>query len=70
MIDDAVGELCNMIAGGWKSRLGAPASVCHISVPAVTRSTAREGLHNDPPTTRRFYVFNGSVLEVALAISE
>jgi len=26
LIEDAVGELCNMIAGGWKSKLGALAS--------------------------------------------
>ena len=24
MVDDAIGELCNMIAGGWKSKLASP----------------------------------------------
>jgi chemotaxis protein CheX len=69
MIDDAVGELCNMIAGGWKSRLEAPASVCHLSVPMVSRGAAPEKLPHNAITTRRFYAFNGSVLEVTLALS-
>ncbi|MEO6816007.1 MAG: chemotaxis protein CheX, partial [Edaphobacter sp.] len=37
MVDDAIGELCNMIAGGWKSKLEHPQASCLISVPAVTR---------------------------------
>jgi chemotaxis protein CheX len=68
MIDDAVGELCNMVAGGWKSRLGAQASACHLSVPAVSRGLAPERRHN-ATTTRRFYAFNEEVLEVALALN-
>ena len=28
MVDDAIGELCNMIAGGWKSKLASPDSNC------------------------------------------
>lgn len=38
LIEDAVGELCNMIMGGVKGRLG-PKGVCGISVPEVTRLT-------------------------------
>jgi chemotaxis protein CheX len=67
MLDDAVGELCNMIAGGWKSRLGPPASVCRLSVPTVSRSRSTNRPHTT--TTRRFYTFNGSVFEVALALN-
>jgi chemotaxis protein CheX len=33
MVADAVGELCNMIAGGWKKRLGAPAWQADLSLP-------------------------------------
>jgi chemotaxis protein CheX len=70
MIDDAVGELCNMIAGGWKSRLAAPASVCHLSMPQVSRAGNAETLPHavhEVHTTHRFYGFNdNSVLEVAL----
>src|SRR5713226_6661660 len=37
MADDAIGELCNMIAGGWKSKLTSPEAECLISSPKVTR---------------------------------
>ena len=78
MIDDAVGEMCNMIAGGWKSKLEAHASACNLSVPAVSRSHACETPHPRThetvpvaaPTARRFYAFDGSVLEVTLALAK
>jgi chemotaxis protein CheX len=34
-IGDAVGEICNMIAGGWKNRIPALASACALSPPTV-----------------------------------
>jgi chemotaxis protein CheX len=34
-ICDAVGELCNMIAGGWKNRIPLLASACSLSIPTV-----------------------------------
>jgi chemotaxis protein CheX len=68
MIDDAVGELCNMIAGGWKSRLSAHASACNLSVPHITRTQAPESL-NAGRITRKFYAFEGSVLEVAMGLN-
>jgi chemotaxis protein CheX len=76
MIDDAVGELCNMIAGGWKSRLETPASACDLSVSAVRRGYAREDLPDGINTVRRFYALGGlgkldsPVLEVTLALTE
>lgn len=66
MIEDAVGELCNMIAGGWKSRLGSGSAVCQLSVPAVSRNHGRP--EEELAGNRRFYQFNGSVLEVELTI--
>jgi len=69
MIDDAMGELCNMIAGGWKSALDASGAMCHISVPTVSRSYPTQTPHDTAITTRRFYSFNGSPLEVALTIT-
>ncbi len=33
MVIDAVGELCNMIAGGWKRRLGPEAEGLVLSLP-------------------------------------
>jgi chemotaxis protein CheX len=32
-ICDAIGELCNMLAGGWKDRLPNLSADCHISIP-------------------------------------
>jgi chemotaxis protein CheX len=37
LIEDAVGELCNMITGGIKSRLGVRAGACTMSLPKVAR---------------------------------
>jgi chemotaxis protein CheX len=34
-ICDAVGEICNMIAGGWKNRIPALASACALSPPTI-----------------------------------
>jgi len=67
MIDDAVGELCNMIAGGWKSRFGMDAK-CQISVPTVSRLPADEDPGKDGGVMRRFYGFDGDALEVAMAL--
>jgi chemotaxis protein CheX len=66
MIDDAVGELCNMIAGGWKSRLDAPASVCTLSMPSVSRGPAQNTLEHC--AARRSYGFDGAVVEVTLEL--
>jgi chemotaxis protein CheX len=67
MVDDAIGELCNMIAGGWKSKLGSPEASCLISVPAVTR----DGLLGYQPQFgtkfSRNYSFQGNVFGIVLA---
>jgi chemotaxis protein CheX len=34
-VQDAIGELCNMLAGGWKSRIPELSSHCGLSVPAI-----------------------------------
>jgi chemotaxis protein CheX len=67
MVDDAIGELCNMIAGGWKNKLPSDVTPCLISVPAVTR----EGLDGYQTQFRtkfsRNYSFQGNVFGVVLA---
>ncbi|MEO6804981.1 MAG: chemotaxis protein CheX [Edaphobacter sp.] len=67
MVDDAIGELCNMIAGGWKSKHTSPGSNCTISIPAVTR----QGLEGYQPQFgtkfSRNYSFQGNVFGVVLA---
>ncbi|MEG9435339.1 chemotaxis protein CheX [Edaphobacter sp. HDX4] len=62
---DAIGELCNMIAGGWKSKLGSEEARCTISPPTV--SAHSEGL--DPKTEvgfLRFYRFEDHVFGVQM----
>jgi chemotaxis protein CheX len=70
MIEDAVGELCNMIAGGWKSKLGTAASASGLSVPAISRSRApdRIPLNGGSLGMRRTYAFDNSPFTVSLAI--
>jgi chemotaxis protein CheX len=75
MIGDAVGELCNMIAGGWKTRLGPPAWGADLSVPTVFREPARDP--SDQPDhgklfahkvmVRRAYTFDDSSFVVSLS---
>lgn len=35
MVKDAIGEICNMLAGSWKGRIPELAAHCGLSVPAV-----------------------------------
>jgi chemotaxis protein CheX len=62
MIEDAVGELCNMIAGGWKIKLGALDSACRLSTPILSRATTRWPDTRD--AMRRTYAFDDSVFHV------
>jgi len=66
MVDDAIGELCNMIAGGWKNKLEHPQAGCLISVPAVTRE-GLVGLEGKFGTKfSRTYSFQGNVFGIML----
>ena len=67
MVDDAVGELCNMIAGGWKSKLNPSSAVCLISVPAITRDPVLNLASHPGITYNRCYAFQGNVFGVSLA---
>ena len=67
MVDDAVGELCNMIAGGWKSKLDPSSPVCLISVPAITRDPVLDLASHLGVIYNRCYVFQGNVFGVSLA---
>jgi chemotaxis protein CheX len=67
MIEDAIGELCNMIAGGWKSKLGSDEATCAISPPTISTqvTTGRDGISGRG--FRRFYCFEGHVFGVHMA---
>jgi chemotaxis protein CheX len=74
MVGDAVGELCNMIAGGWKTRLGPPAWGADLSVPAISRQLPRDpsNAQVDAQSTagaaivRRAYTFEDASFVVSL----
>jgi len=66
MVKDAIGEVCNMVAGGWKGKHAAFASGCMLSTPAVVTGTNYQ-LHMQQQEFRidRTYHFE----EYALSIS-
>jgi len=66
-LDDAVGELCNMLAGGWKDRLPMLAEKCLLAPPTVI-SGRNYKLHWTSPTAKmsRCYGFDGQVLMLTI----
>jgi chemotaxis protein CheX len=42
MVKDAVGEVCNMVAGAWKGKLPELASACMLSTPTVVTGSSYE----------------------------
>jgi chemotaxis protein CheX len=64
MVIDAVGELCNMIAGGWKRRLGPQAEGLILSLPLPCGAPS----HSAPAAhhIRRAYEFDNSRFVVNL----
>lgn len=60
-VKDAVGEICNMIAGAWKGRLPALSSECMLSTPTIISGTNYQ-IHNQRLEFRleQFYGFEDS----------
>jgi chemotaxis protein CheX len=70
MLDDAVGELCNMIAGRWKSSLSAAAK-CQLSVPTLSRTGHRTPPNNEGAISlQQFYAFGDSVFDLILSLRQ
>ncbi len=72
ILDDAIGELCNIVAGGWKSRLPAGAQLCELSVPEIRRRTPGQPPREIRPDRReltRRYEFDGHQFSVTLSFS-
>ena len=66
-VKDAIGEICNMLAGAWKGRVPELAAHCGLSVPAVI--TGRDyRLHVQSPEFRfqRMYGFEEARFEVTI----
>ncbi len=53
LASDTVAELCNVIAGNWKSRCPPPVSTCSLSPPTL----ASRGPECGSPTLTRLYSF-------------
>lgn len=66
-VKDAMGELCNILAGSWKGKVPNLAANCGLSVPAVI--TGRDyNLHVQAPEfqLRHVYEFDGARFEVTI----
>ncbi len=66
-VKDGIGEICNMLAGTWKSKVPDLAANCGLSVPAVI--TGRDyNLHVQAPEFQlnHFYVFQGKRFAVTI----
>jgi chemotaxis protein CheX len=66
-IDDAIGELCNMLAGGWKNRIQTLSSDCALSPPTVI-SGGDYKVHTRQPSMKmaRVYRFDVHTLHLTL----
>ena len=67
-IADAVGEFCNMVAGGWKQRLGPPAWQANLSVPSISSCPDTIAPAAGATTLRRAYAFDDSPFLVSLTL--
>ena len=66
-VKDAIGEICNMLAGAWKGKVPELAANCGLSVPAVI--TGRDyNLHVQAPEFQlhHVYSFDGASFQVTI----
>ena len=66
-VKDAIGEICNMLAGSWKGKVPELASQCGLSVPAVITGHDYQ-LHVQAPEFRleHLFSFDGMRFEVMI----
>jgi chemotaxis protein CheX len=71
MIGDAMGELCNMVAGNFKSKVASLADQCVLSVPTVI-SGDDYAMHNSEPTeaVSLAFEYEGGLVWVVLTIHQ
>lgn len=66
-VQDAMGEICNMLAGGWKGRIPELAADCSLSLPTViTGSDYQLRVHNPQFQLSRAYCFEEMEFEVKI----
>jgi chemotaxis protein CheX len=66
-VKDAIGEVCNMLAGTWKGRFPDLAANCGLSIPAVITGRSYQ-IHVQAPEFRihHVYRFDDAVFEVTI----
>lgn len=66
-VKDAIGEICNMVAGAWKGKLPSLASNCMLSTPTVVTGTNYQ-LHTQRPQFRveRCYRFEDLMFSLSV----
>ena len=70
-IDDAVGEICNMLAGGWKNRIPTLASACALSPPMIISGSDYVFKIGTPCIKFvRTYHFDGLTMQVTMQCEE
>jgi chemotaxis protein CheX len=67
VVKDAMGEICNMLAGTWKSKVPELAANCGLSVPAVITGSDYN-LHVQSPKFRlsQTYAFDNALFELII----
>jgi chemotaxis protein CheX len=66
-INDALGELCNMLAGGWKNGIPALSSECALSPPTVISGRDYKlHMHKPSVSLSRTYQFEAHALYLTL----
>jgi chemotaxis protein CheX len=70
-IDDALGELCNMLAGGWKNGTPGLSSECALSPPTVISGRSYR-VHMVKPSVKvsRLYRFDVHTLDLTLCCED
>jgi CheY-specific phosphatase CheX len=70
MVEDTARELCNLIVGGWKSRLPPLEAAAILSVPVAFNGDETDVNPDSLRNVRRLYSFDGNFLLMALAIRD
>jgi chemotaxis protein CheX len=73
ILADTVGELCNMIAGGWKMRQRGQGANCALSTPQITAQSGNpppESGTGPNPSLRRCYRLTNTCLTLEFTVEE
>ncbi len=64
-VADGLGELCNLVAGGWKNGIPSLSSECSISPPTIISGSDYK-IHINKPSLKysRAYLFNGHAVRL------